>query len=657
MTTAAPTREVARSHLAATLVFAASLVLVIAQAPAWCVAIALAAAAWRVLIATGRAPPFELGKGMKFAFGALTAAFVLAVLMSFRTLNGLAAGTALLTLMGALKLIESRTRRDDAIVLGVALFLLLAAALASQAMWRLPLYLLTVWGAGAAMALVAHAGSTLTARTALRLSARALAMALPLAVTCFLFFPRLAGQFWAFESGSSGTTGLADEMSPGAIDKLVSEYTPVFRVRFNGATPPAEARYWRGPVLNDFDGFTWRRAGGPYNPTPVETLGTAYSYRVTLEPTSRRWVFALETVDASPLADVRLTYDQQLIAATPVNDTLTYDATSHVQTRALGPLSEAGRRYETRLPADRNPRALELAREMRTMAGSDAEYARAMLDWFRDNGLLYSLEPEATSLDSVDSVLFDTKRGFCGHFASSYAMLMRAAGIPARVVTGYLGGEYNPIGGYWIVRQSDAHAWTEVWLAPQGWTRIDPTAVVAPERLRAGAYDVLPDSQASTGVAIWRNSWMSGMARMWDGANHWWREHVLGFNLSSQFDFLRALGIESPDWKHLGWAFAAALIAWIAWVSLALRRSVAKRRPDRIARAWIRATRKLSKVAPPRAADEGPLAFAARIAAARPDLASHVNAIATRYARLRYGAGVPQEEVENLEADVKNLAA
>jgi transglutaminase-like putative cysteine protease len=647
----------ARAHVAAAAVFAASVALTVAQAPLWCIGIALGGAAWRVWNATGSWAPYEPGKGMRFVFGATTAIFVVAVLVNFRTLNGLAAGTALLMLMGSLKLMESRTRRDNAVVVGVALFLLLAAALANQAMWRLPFYLLTVWGAGAAMAMIAHAGSSLTVRAALRLSARALAMALPLAVACFLFFPRMAGQFWAFESGSSATTGLSDTMSPGDVDRLVSEFTPVFRVRFLGPTPPAEARYWRGPVLNDFDGFTWRRSGGPYNPTPVEMRGDAYSYRVTLEPTGRRWIFALESVDASPRADVRLTHDRQLIAAAPVDDALTYEATSHLGTRAVGPLAQAGRVYETRLPPARNPRALALARGMRPRYDSDAAYARAMLDWFRDNGLTYSLEPEPTSLDSVDSVLFDTRLGFCGHFASSYATLMRAAGIPARVVTGYLGGEYNPIGGYWIVRQSDAHAWTEVWLEPEGWTRIDPTAVVAPERLRAGAYDVLPDTQASTGVAIWRNTWMNGMARRWDAASQWWRENVLEFDLKSQFAFLRALGVESPDWNHLGWAFGGALIAWIAWVSLTLRRSVAKGRPDRIGRAWLKATRKLAKVAPARAPDEGPLAYAARIAAARPDLARDVDEIARRYARLRFGAAPRRDEIERLERDVRRLAA
>src|SRR6185503_520129 len=204
----------ARSHLAATLVFGASLALIATQAPPWCVGIAVVVAIWRVLVSLGRLAPFEFGKGMRFLFGALTALFVIAVLMSFRTLNGLAAGTALLTLMGALKLVESRTRRDDAIVLGVALFLLLSAALASQALWRLPLYLLTIWGAGAAMALVAHPDSALTSRGALRLGARALLMALPLGIACFLFFPRVAGQFWSLEAGGGATTGLSDELSP-----------------------------------------------------------------------------------------------------------------------------------------------------------------------------------------------------------------------------------------------------------------------------------------------------------------------------------------------------------------------------------------------------------------------------------------------------------
>jgi transglutaminase-like putative cysteine protease len=360
---------------------------------------------------------------------------------------------------------------------------------------------------------------------------------------------------------------------------------------------------------------------------------------------------------------MRLTHDGQLISNSPVTDTISYDATSHPETSAQQPLSDYGRRIETQLPTDRNPRALALAQQLRARAADDAAYARLALDWFRDNGLRYSLEPEPTSLDSVDSVLFDTKRGFCGHFASSYAMMMRAVGIPARVVTGYLGGEYNPIGGYWIVRQSDAHAWTEVWLEPRGWTRVDPTAVIAPERIQSDLYASLPAEQSAATQTVWRSAWLGRVARLWDGTNQWWRENVLDFNLRAQFDILRSLGIDAPDWQHLAWGFTLALIGWIAWVSLSLRRSVARSKPDRIGRAWLRATRRLAKVAAPRAADEGPLTFAARIAAVRPDLAAPVNAIAQRYARLRYGAvesanaSALREEIEKLELDVSRLAA
>ena len=215
-----------------------------------------------------------------------------------------------------------------------------------------------------------------------------------------------------------------------------------------------------------------------------------------------------------------------------------------------------------------------------------------MLAWFRDNGLEYTLEPGTTTLDSVDTTLFDSKKGFCGHFASSYAMMMRAAGVPARVVTGYLGGEWNPVGGYLIVRQSDAHAWTEIWLDGRGWTRIDPTAVVAPERLQRGIFDLMPDGLPATSAFLHDNAFLSRLDHLWDGTNQWWQEHVVEFDTRSQLDLLSKLGIDSPDWKHLGWAFAGALVLWVAWVSLTLRRGVARAKPDRIGRAWLRATRK-----------------------------------------------------------------
>jgi hypothetical protein len=292
---------------------------------------------------------------------------------------------------------------------------------------------------------------------------------------------------------------------------------------------------------------------------------------------------------------------------------------------------------------------------MRARAPDDAAFARDVLEWFQTQGLQYTLEPGRTSLDSVDSTLFDSKVGFCGHFASAYATMMRAAGVPARVVTGYLGGEWNPVGSFLLVRQSEAHAWTEIWLDGTGWTRIDPTAVVAPERLQLGAYDKLADSMPGS-TALYRTPWIHRLSQIWDGANQLWREGVVEFDLREQIDLMRRLGIDSPDWRHLGWAFTAGLLLWILWIAAALRRSVARVRPDRIGRAWLRATGKLARVAAPRAANEGPLDYATRIAAARPDLAPAVTEIARRYSALRFGRAAANEEVEALERDVRKLA-
>jgi len=650
----------ARSSVAAALLFTASLLLALGNAPLWCLGIGIAAVAWRIAVATGKVAPPRRIVGMRFLLGAATAVMAAAVAVSFHTLNGLAAGTALLVVMGALKLLESRTRRDDAIVIGVALFLLLAAALAGQGLWRLPLYLLTVWGAAGAIALVAHGDGLFSTRAALRIAARALAMSVPLALLCFAFFPRVASQFWALQRGEVATTGLSDEMTPGNIDELATEYDPAFRVRFEGTPPPHAALYWRGPVLNSFDGLTWRRAPGGrglYVAAPVTPLGEAVRYRVTLEPTNRYWVFTLDTVDRSPRRDFFLSHDRQLTASNPITSVTSYDAVSHLSTRSEGTLSALGRRYETRLPLERNPRTRALAFDIRARTGSDAEYARAVLDWFRTQGLEYTLQPGRTSsIDSVDTTLFDSKRGFCGHFASAYATMMRAAGVPARVVTGYLGGEWNPVGGYLIVRQSEAHAWTEIWLEGQGWTRIDPTAVVAPERLERGVFDLMADSLPATSVFLHNNAWLSSLAHLWDGANQWWQDNVVDFNLRAQFDLLHMLGIESPQWQHLGWAFALGLVAWIVWVAFSLRRSLARGKPDRIAKAWLRATRKLERVAAPRAANEGPVDFARRIAIARPDLAASVTTLAADYARLRFGPAANEADVAVFEREVRRLA-
>ncbi|MCB1624911.1 MAG: DUF3488 domain-containing transglutaminase family protein [Pseudomonadales bacterium] len=609
--------------------------------PIWTLVAVLGCSLWRFIAALNIVPLPGTRLAIRAAFIFATALALLAVLASFRTLNGLAAGTALLSMMGALKLLETRTPRDERVVIGVGLFLLLAACLANQTLTRVPLYLLYAWVCCAAFALIAQRSDSMTPRTAMRLAGRALLAASPLAIVFFLFFPRVAGQFWALPTGGAASTGLSDEMSPGSIGKLIEFYEPAFRVRFESAAPPPPQRYWRGPVLTHFDGFTWRRAPySQYREPLVEGIGAAVRQRITLEPHNRRWWFALDTVSKSPRSDVFLTADHQLVSLQPVDEVVSYEVESHTRTRSTTALSSVAERMLTALPGSRNPRSRRFARELRDRTPDTRAFIGQVLEYFRTQGFRYSLEPPRSSLDSVDDFLFDSRLGFCGHYASAFATIMRAGGVPARVVTGYLGGEWNPIGGYLIVRQSDAHAWTEVWLDGAGWMRVDPTGVVEPERLTRGVIDLLPNALSAPTRFMHHSPWLTRALMVWDGANHWWRENVVEFDFRQQLALLNNLGLGDTGWRGLGMLLAAGFIGWLVWIAYSLRHLMIRAQPDRVARAWQRFCTTAAGFVTPRASDETALAFVSRIATARPELGSAARDIADRYNALRYGRGM-----------------
>jgi transglutaminase-like putative cysteine protease len=370
---------------------------------------------------------------------------------------------------------------------------------------------------------------------------------------------------------------------------------------------------------------------------------------VALEPSRHRWWFALDTPAQSPDPNVTLTHDYELLAARPVSDPTSFEALSYTTARATLPLTAGERREETALPRGRNPRSLELARALRERAGTDAAFVAAALDYLRTGGFVYSLEPEQLGSEQVDDLLFRTRTGFCGHYASAFTTLVRAAGVPARVVTGYLGGEWNPVGGYVVVRQSDAHAWVEVWLEGRGWTRVDPTAVVEPERLQRGLLDLLPEAMSAQTRLLRAAPWLVHLLQRWDAANAWWNERVLKFDYTKQLDVLERLGVRSADAWALGWAFALALLGWLALIAWQLGRSARPARPDPLARAYARLCRKLGRAALARAPHQGPLAYSATLRELHPALAESAHALLARYARLRYGPPAPGRERRELD--------
>ena len=622
--------------------FAGGVLLHLDRVPAWASLACFALILWRLAAARRRVwLPGALARAL------LALGMAAVVLARFHTLNGLTAGTTLLLLMAALKLLETRNARDELVLVGAGFFLLLAACLDRQQLVRTPLYALQAWVCCAAIGSIAT--PALGSRAAVRLAGRALLIAAPLAVALFLFFPRLPGAFWAIPRGGAALTGLSDAMTPGSIMQLVADYSTAFRVRFAGPRPAGAALYWRGPVLHDFDGRTWRRSAEVFRTRQrPEYLGEAVHYRVALEATRQRFWFALDMPARSPAARVFLTYDYQLLAADPVMEAVSYEAVSYLHTRALEPLNPGGRREDTALPAGANPRTLELAQTLYQRAGGDAAYVSAVLGYLRSGGFVYSLEPQPLGRDAVDELLFRTREGFCGHYASAFVTLMRAAHVPARVVTGYLGGEWNPVGEFLEVRQADAHAWAEVWLEGRGWTRVDPTAVVAPERLRRGVLDLMPQAFSASERLLYGSPWLLALMQRWDAANAWWGDHIVKFDLASQLELLARLGVPTPEARYLGWAFMGALLAWLALIGWQMGRGARAARPDELARAYLRLCRKLARVVPARAAHQGPLEYSQVLQSARPPLREGGELLA-RYAQLRYG---PQREAHRHAGEV-----
>jgi protein-glutamine gamma-glutamyltransferase len=639
----------------------AAILLHAAEVSAWITITALVLVCWRLAAAVGavRLP----GGIVRVALGL---SLVAAVFAQFHTLNGLLPGTAMLMLMAAIKLLETHSRRDQYVVVGGALFLLLAACLDRQGLAWVPLYGAEALLCCSALAVVGYTAGTnegvlptpagLRTREVIALAGRTLLYATPLAILLFLFFPRLPGHFWSLGTGDDAVSGLGDTLTPGSIAHLTTSYDIAFRVRFEGKPPPPDERYWRGPVMHEFDGATWK--AGRYargDAQRLDCLSRPYRYRVYLEPTSRPWWFALDTVMGSPGASVRYTNDYQLIATQPVSQSLSYLAVSCAHTVSLQPLSSVAWQEDTRLPPGRNPRTLAFGAQLRQRAGSDVAFVQAALAFLRTGGFSYSLTPPPLGPDPIDDFLFDTRTGFCGHYASAFVDVMRAGGVPARVVTGYLGGQWNPYDSTLIVRQSDAHAWAEVWLEGRGWSRVDPTAVVAPERLYRGILDLLPNAVSASARLVHAWSWLSAALERWDALNGWWNERVVNFNYRAQLDLLGELGFRSPELSDAGWAFAVTLLAWLAWVSWQVGKEAAGRPPDRLGRAYVRLCRKLARIGLPRAPHQGPLAYAQAVIRRRPDLAARVGPLLEYYAELRFGPA-SQRDLRSFERAVTRLS-
>ena len=617
--------------------------------PPWVLATVAVSGVIRLLLARrGRTAP--RAARLTIAFLAIALLF-----LQFRTFNGLSAGTALLALVAGLKLLETETQRDIYIITLIIYFASVAALLQSTS-FLLFAYLTGVcWLTTATLLRLTSTLPVPEWRRCLRYAGRILGQALPLALVLWILFPRFAEPLWHIpQDGHVAGSGLSDSMSPGDIDRLVQSDEVAFRVHFASAAPPPQERYWRGPVMHDFDGRTWLRAyPSPRAAPPLQPQGPAYEYIVSLEPHEHRWIFALDWPSRWNRPDAVLTNDYNLVQRDPVSRPIDVAATSYTRVQSSEPLADALRRRDTRLPPHSNPRAVQLAQSLRSAHPDDEDYVHAVLAMFRQQPFYYTLTPPTLGNNAVDDFLFDTKRGFCEHYASAFAVLMRAAGIPAHVVTGYQGGAFNRFADYWILRQSDAHAWDEVWMDGRGWQRIDPTSAVAPERVYKDAYDALNADETSAGRRQLRFQWLADARLRLDALKQIWRTRVLFFDQASQQELLEWLNIPEPDGQKLVMLLAAALVVVLCWLTWLVRREVDSVPKDALLRAYSRLCVKLSAVGIPRQSHEGPEDFALRVAGRRPDLGPAVTALCRQYSILRYAAAPPGMTVNQFAAAVR----
>jgi transglutaminase-like putative cysteine protease len=597
--------------------------------PWWLNLIALILIAWRVYLGLS-----ERALPKKWLLALFVVGGLFGVYFTYRTIFGRDSGVALLVLFLSLKLLELNNERDAMVLVLLTYFLALTNFFYSQTLPTAGLMLVSVLVNTASLVHFAAPGRALRAN--LKTAGVLLAQAAPVMLILFFLFPRVQGPLWGLpQDAYSGVTGLSDSMSPGLISRLSQSDAIAFRVKFQKDAPPMRQLYWRGPVFWHFDGRTWRPGEfRPFGQLKFEASGAPYDYEVTLEPHNHNWLFALELAAKLP-PDANVTSDYMLISRTPVRARMRYDMRSYTSFAIRGADEADEIRRGLQLPRGFNPKARELAQSWAASINSDAAIAQKALSYFREQGFVYTLEPPLLGRDSVDEFLFGSKQGFCEHYASSFAFLLRAAGVPARVVTGYQGGDINPVDGYMIVRQSDAHAWAEVWLNGRGWVRFDPTAAASPVRVESGVAAAVPATDPLPLMARTTLIWLRGVRYNLDALANKWNQLVLSYNPERQREFLTRVGMSEPSWENMAmtlfWGVGGLLALLTAWL---LRRI---RTTDPVQRLWLRFCAKLGKKGSPRSAHEGPADFVARTAERYPGEAERIRAIGERYIALRYG--------------------
>ena len=553
--------------------------------PVWASVLAYGVLLWRGWLAWHARPL----PGRWWLLAALAVA-VAGTLFTHKTILGRDAGLTLVTMLLALKTLELRARRDAFVVFFLGFFAMLGNFFFSQSLLTAGAMVIGLLGLLTAL-VNAHmpVGKPPLSESA-RMAGKMVLLGAPIMAALFVLFPRMGPLWGAPNDTSTGRSGLSPTMQMGNIAKLALDDSIALRVRFDlqgGGAPPSWQLYFRGPVLGSFDGREWRSLSAPPDgmqrvqpPADLVVSGPGIRYEVTMEPNQYPWVLAMDAAQEAPDLPgrrVRMAPDLQWFTNRPISELVRYQATSYADFRH-GPLQMTPQlRVFTELPTGYNPRTLQLAADMRrdpALAQADtATLVDAAMEKLRTGGFSYTLEPGVYGQHAADEFWFDRKEGFCEHIASSFVVLMRALDIPSRIVTGYQGGDLNSVDGFWTLRQSDAHAWAEVWQAGKGWVRVDPTAAVAPGRIGVAGRLQAPRGVVGNAFATMVSPTVLASIRAgWEALNNGWNQWVLNYAQTSQINLLKKIGFTAPSWEDLlrvlaGLVAGVALVAvvWARW--------------------------------------------------------------------------------------------
>ncbi len=623
--------------------------------PLWFWPLAVMVLGWRVYLLHRPVPRWHV----------LTATLVTLAAIAVSMANGLGreTGITILSSMAVLKLLEARTRRDAWIVIALGFFLIMTRFLYSQSLMLFPWPLLSVLVMTYTVLLLEHHAHTTHKRQDRQLTreqwfhplffrqaGRYLILAIPLAVALFVLFPRLSTPFWGSpDNFGQGKTGLGGSMSPGSIAELFMDDSPAMRIVFDEQRPPRQHMYWRGPVLERFDGDTWHvRDTTQSSPTvPIVPDAPVFSYTVELEPHGQHFLPVLDFPLAAPKGAM-LAIDLHLHRTRPVNQLLHYQARSMLTNPLpVGHLAPWYKKQLLSLPEHSNPRSRRLVARWHRQTPEPQALIQRILTWFHEQSFYYTFTPPPLLRPhTIDAFLFDTRAGFCEHYASAFTFMMRAAGIPARVVTGYQGGLDN--GDYWLVRQSDAHAWSEVWLESHGWLRIDPTAAVAPDRVSASGRAWLNQARH------WYDAdWLNRLRLNVDQWRYRWNRWVRNFNQQQQKNVLQSLGLDnvSPTQVSLLMGLAVLLGGLLGLLGMHTHRKSTPHLPAE--RLFQSVEQKITRKGVSRRPAEGPVDYLHRVADTWPALGESLRQFARLYARCRYAAD--SRNLPNKHPDLRRL--